>query len=164
MANNEFAHTREVDPERGHELPEVLALIQGSGAWNAVLLEEERQCRSFGFGAVVVSISVPLDLDSPTGPGRTLVDAVRAPLRPTDRIAVLSPTELSVLLIPMASIHEAQALVTAVHTSLRRVADGTCIGWAARAPRHDLLHAAAHADAAMARARPSSRLPAAPNA
>lgn len=158
MANNESARPRQIDPRFDASVPEATQLVDGSGAWRAVLIDEERQCRSFGFGAAVVSVSVPFDLDSPAAPSRALVDAVRGVLRPTDRIGLLSPTELSVLLIPLASIHEARRLVEAIDDSLRRLTDGTRVGWALRVARHDLLHAAAHADAAMARARPSVRL------
>ena len=162
MANNEFAHPRSaeplVDPSVDASVPEAAAVV-GSGAWRALLLDEERTCRTFGLGAAVVSISVPLDLDSPGSPRPALVDAVRGALRSTDRIGLLSPTELTVLLIPLASIHEARAIVTTIDAALRQAAGGTRVGWALRVARHDLLHAAAHADAAMARARPSARLP-----
>jgi hypothetical protein len=160
MANNEFAHPQSAEPRVDSNVPEAAAVVVGSGAWRAVLLDEEGTCQSFGFGAAVVSISVPLDLDSPDAPGGAMVDAVRGALRSTDRIGLLSPTELTVLLIPLASIHEARAIVATIDAALRQAAGGTRVGWALRVPRHDLLHAAAHADAAMARARPSSRLPA----
>lgn len=116
--------------------------------WREFLTEQDALCAEHGFGAAVVTIG----LDDAAHQQRA-IEVVAGASRPTDRTGVLCDTELAVLLMPVASIHEARRLTTDVDAALRRAGVAAHLGWAMRLADHDLFHAAARADAAMVSAR-----------
>lgn len=135
------------------DAPGATMLERDLGRWKTFLRDEDRRCEELRMGAALVTIG--------------LVDAARSDaaiaalvgvLRRTDRVAVLGPDELTVLVAPVDDIRHAQRLVQQIDGVLRDAGLGAHIGWAMRAEGHGLFHAAARADAAMLTARGHGRL------
>jgi hypothetical protein len=121
-------------------------------AWKVFLREQDRLCVEHRFPAALVTVG----LGRPADQDKALATII-ALLRRTDRIGVLCDTELSVLLVPLESIHEAQQLVHRLDRALREAGVVAYLGWAMRLEGHGLFHAAARADAAMLSARGHGR-------
>ncbi|HEV8295659.1 MAG TPA: hypothetical protein VGQ20_00130 [Acidimicrobiales bacterium] len=116
--------------------------------WKEYLREQERLCHAHHFVAALVTVGV--DAASQLDPS---IEILVPMLRSTDRMGVLCPTELSVLLMPLESIHHAQRLVHVLDGALRTAGLPAHLGWAMRQEGHGLFHAAARADAAMLTAK-----------
>ena len=116
--------------------------------WKSFLRAEDRRCDEHRLVAAVVTIGLhyAADFDG-------LAIALDDVLRPTDRVGLLCADEISVLLLPVDDIHDAQRTVQQIDIALRAAGIGAHIGWAMRLVGHGLFHAAARADAAMLTAK-----------
>ena len=116
--------------------------------WKSFLRAEDRRCDEHRLVAALVTIGLhyAADFDG-------LAIALEDVLRPTDRVGLLCADEISVLLLPVYDIHEAQRTVQQIDLALRAAGIGAHIGWAMRLVGHGLFHAAARADAAMLTAK-----------
>lgn len=122
------------------------------GRWKGFVREQEELCATHGFLAAVLTIGLDREEDlQPTN------KALSSLLRSTDRAGVLCRTEISVLLVPVDSIHHAQRLVHMIDSGLRAEGLTPHVGWAMRLDGHGLFHASARADAAMLSARGNRR-------
>ena len=117
-------------------------------AWKSFLRAEDRRCDELHLAAALVTIGL-----RSAGDFASACDVLDGVLRPTDRIGVLCPDELSVLLLPVADIHDAQRTVQQIDAALRVASIEAHVGWAMRLDGHGLFHAAARADAAMLTAK-----------
>jgi hypothetical protein len=117
-------------------------------AWKQFLRAEDNRLAEVRVAAALVTVGLvrPADL------GRA-IPVLERTLRPTDRIGMLCEDELSVLLAPLAGIHEAQHLVQVVASALDAAGVDVHVGWAMRQSGHGLFHALARADAAMLTAK-----------
>jgi hypothetical protein len=120
--------------------------------WKEFLREQEALCAEHGFPAAVLTIG----LDDTSAMPQTL-DALGKLLRSTDRAGILCDTEISVVLVPVETIHHAQRLVHVLDGGLRAQGLVPHIGWAMRLDGHGLFHASARADAAMLSSRGQGR-------
>jgi hypothetical protein len=117
-------------------------------AWKQFLRGEDTRLDEIRVAAALVTIG----LARPTDLARA-IPVLEGALRPTDRIGMLCEDELSVLLAPLAGIHEAQRLVQVVAARLESGGIDAHVGWAMRQAGHGLFHALARADAAMLTAK-----------
>lgn len=117
-------------------------------AWKQSLREEDHRLDEHRIPAALVTIGLVRASD--------LAAALRTldgSLGPSDRIGVLCDDELSVLLAPVADIHDAQRRAQDLSTALHATGVDVHVGWAMRLPGHGLFHALARADAAMLTAK-----------
>ena len=122
------------------------------GRWKDFLRKQEALCAEHGFPAAVLTIGVDDAAEMP----KTL-DALTGLLRSTDRAGILCDTEISVVLVPIETIHHTQRLVHMIDGGLRARGLAPHIGWAMRLDGHGLFHASARADAAMLSSRGQGR-------
>ena len=130
---------------------QLAALLVDAASWPGLLVAES--AREPALAAAIVSVELPVDLDATDAPRPSTLQALRGVLRPTDRVTIYSPTELAVLLAPVAGATDARALVTLVDEALRSAVASARVGWAMRGAGEDLLDVAARADAVRARAQ-----------
>ncbi len=127
-------------------------------SWRHLLAQEDERCVESGFSAGVLSISFGssrgVEIDGLTADQRMaeVIDVVLDTVAFTDRVCMLSPTELAVLIIPLPDVHEAELRAIAVDVALRDAGIDAGIGWAVRRPLGSmgdgpLQAAAARADA-----------------
>jgi hypothetical protein len=117
-------------------------------AWKQELRAEDARLDEVRVAAALVTVG----LVRPTDLARAL-PVLEDTLRPTDRLGMLCEDEISVLLAPLAGIHEAQHLVQTIDAALGAAGVDVHVGWAMRQPGHGLFHALARADAAMLTAK-----------
>ena len=148
------AHTPRASSQTAVEAPILTSGVERDlGKWKQFLGAEDRRCEEHHLAAALVTIGLHDEraLDS-------LISALQGVLRPTDRIGVLCPDELSVLLVPLDDIHHAQRMVQQIDATLRTAKIGAHIGWAMRLDGHGIFHSSARADAAMLTAKGHGRL------
>lgn len=127
-------------------------------SWRHLLSQEDQRCVDSGFSAGVLSISFGsssgVSPDGQTAEQRMaeVLDVVLETVSFTDRVCMLSATELAVLLIPLPDLQEAELRAIAVDVALRAAGIDAGIGWAVRRPvammgDRPLQEAAARADA-----------------
>ena len=127
-------------------------------SWRHLLAQEDQRCVESGFGAGVLSISFGsssgAEPDGQTVEQRMaeVLDVVLETVSFTDRVCMLSATEIAVLIIPLPDVHEAELRAIAVDVALRDAGIDAGIGWAVRRPigvmgDRPLQVAAARADA-----------------
>ncbi len=134
--------------------------LTGAMQWRHLLAEEDLRCERTGFQAGVISIdhgpshAVGIDnVSSDAADARTnkIVNLLQDQLEFTNRVGVLSPHEISVLIIPVADVGATERCANAIDAALRSVGIHAAIGFALR--RQDgngILGAAARADACAA--------------
>lgn len=117
-------------------------------AWKQFLRDEDTRLAAVNLPAALATVGLVRagDLDR----ALAILESV---LRPTDCLGLLCADEISVLLAPVADIHEAQHLVQAASSALHGAGVDAHVGWAMRLPGHGLFHALARADAAMLTAK-----------
>ncbi|NNE73238.1 MAG: hypothetical protein HKN26_06220 [Acidimicrobiales bacterium] len=103
--------------------------------WRRLLIDEEVRCQSTGFPAGVLSI----DFGSSVAGARhnaeraqQVIDIVARHLEFTDRVCVVGPNQLGVLLIPLRNVHDAELRAIEIDDSLTEAGIIAGLGWAVR--------------------------------
>lgn len=124
-------------------------VLQGAAAWSQLLTEEDLRCERTGFQAGVISIDHgPTGTDERTA---TVLAVLDRHLQFTHRVGVLNENELSILMIPVATVGATEQLARAIDKALRSAGIRAAIGFALRRQDGAGLHgAAARADACAA--------------